>query len=168
MKGVIKIPTKKRKRPDGKAPKYNPFKDPNIEGDAHKTLFVARISFRTSEESLRQAFQKFGEIESIRLVHDTVSGKSRGYGFIRYKHKTDFYVAYKQGHKMLLDGCTLLVDKERGRLELNWKPKRLGGGLGNVKKHSKRKRGSFLRDRVVPSQDNLNKEREFYRNKKQL
>jgi len=53
--------------------------------DPKKTIFIGRLSYKTTEQTLRQAFEKFGTIVKLRIVKD-LDGKSRGYGFIEYKH----------------------------------------------------------------------------------
>ena len=42
--------------------------DPNVKGDAFKTLFVARLSYDTTEKDLEREFARFGPIERVRLV----------------------------------------------------------------------------------------------------
>jgi len=133
--GLIRLCKKDRKRQRPKTlPNYNPFKDPHIEGEPEKTLFVARIDYKTTEESLKNAFEKYGTIENLHLVRDVNSGQSKGYAFIVYKHSSEQRKAYKEAHRMMLDGRQVLVDKERSRIEMNWKPRRLGGG--KKKRHS--------------------------------
>ena len=105
------------------------------DGDPYKTLFVARMSYETAEEGLKAAFEMFGPIKSIKIVRDTTSGKHRGYGFIEFEHERDMKTAYKQGDGKKIDGKRVLVDVERGRTVRNWRPRRLGGGLGSTRAH---------------------------------
>ncbi len=108
----------------------------NAEGksaDPYKTIFVARMDYATTEATLRAAFEQFGPIKSAQIVKDTLTGKSRGYGFIEYEHERDMKVAYKQGDAKKIDGRRVLVDVERGRTVRNWRPRRLGGGLGSTR-----------------------------------
>lgn len=44
----------------------NPEDDPQVRGDAFKTLFVARLSYGTTEEDLGREFGRFGPIERVR------------------------------------------------------------------------------------------------------
>ena len=114
--------------------KFDPAADPNIgESDPYKTLFVARIGYETTEESLRNAFEMFGPIKSIKLVQNSIKAKPRGYGFIEFEHERDMKTAYKQGDGKKVDGRRVLVDVERGRTVRNWRPRRLGGGLGSTR-----------------------------------
>ncbi|KAM7251853.1 hypothetical protein ACFE04_023736 [Oxalis oulophora] len=66
----------------------------------------------------------------VRLVTDKLTNKPRGYGFIEYARTQDMKAAYKQADGKKIDGRRVLVDVERGRTVPNWRPRRLGGGLG--------------------------------------
>jgi len=119
---------------------YEPHKDPNAVGDPWKTLFVARISYDTTEKKLKREFEVFGSIKRVRMVYDQ-KGKPRGYAFIEYEHERDLKNAYKQGDGKKIDGRRVMVDVERGRTVEGWLPRRLGGGRGpgRVGKPSKKK-----------------------------
>jgi U1 small nuclear ribonucleoprotein len=67
------------------------------------------------------------------LVHDKDSRKPRGYAFIEYQHTRDMKTAYKQADGRKIDNRRVLVDVERGRTVPNWRPRRLGGGLGSTR-----------------------------------
>lgn len=45
-------------------------------------LFVGGLPYHTTDETLRAFFSQFGEIEEAVVIHDRVSGKSKGYGFV--------------------------------------------------------------------------------------
>ncbi|KAH7041264.1 U1 small nuclear ribonucleoprotein of 70kDa MW N terminal-domain-containing protein [Microdochium trichocladiopsis] len=118
--------------------KHNPSDDPNIRGDAFKTLIVARLSYDANEHDLEREFGRFGPIERIRIVTDTHANEKpnkkkkphRGYAFVVFEREKDMRAA--------LDGCDgirikdrrIKVDVERGRTVKGWKPRRFGGGLG--------------------------------------
>ncbi|TVU32056.1 hypothetical protein EJB05_23774 [Eragrostis curvula] len=65
------------------------------------------------------------------LVTDKETKKSRGYAFIEYVHTRDMKNAYKHADGRKVDNRRVLVDVERGRTVPNWRPRRLGGGLGS-------------------------------------
>ncbi|KAL9327760.1 hypothetical protein ACSQ67_002763 [Phaseolus vulgaris] len=92
--------------------KYDPQNDPNVSGDPYKTLFVAKL---------------------VRLVADKETNKPKGYAFIEFLHTRDMKAAYKQADGRKIDGRRVLVDVERGRTVPNWRPRRLGGGLGTTR-----------------------------------
>lgn len=109
--------------------KYDPHGDPNVAGDPFKTLFVARISYDTTEKKLKREFEVFGSIKKVRMVYDQ-KGKPRGYSFVEFEHERDLKNAYKQGDGKKIDGRRVMVDVERGRTVEGWVPRRLGGGRG--------------------------------------
>lgn len=45
----------------------NPNDDPNIRGDAFKTLIVARLDYRADEQDLEREFSRYGPIERVSL-----------------------------------------------------------------------------------------------------
>ncbi|XP_010464955.1 PREDICTED: U1 small nuclear ribonucleoprotein 70 kDa-like [Camelina sativa] len=110
--------------------KYDPNNDPNASGDPYKTLFVARLNYETSESKIKREFEAYGPIKQVQLVTDQQTNKPKGYAFIEYLHTRDMKAAYKQGDGRKIDGRRVLVDVERGRTVPNWRPRRLGGGLG--------------------------------------
>ncbi|MBA0628261.1 hypothetical protein Godav_023022 [Gossypium davidsonii] len=121
---------------------YDPNNDPNVSGDPYKTLFVARLNYETSESRIKREFESYGPIKRVgilstlmrvRLVTDKSTNKPRGYAFIEYMHTRDMKAAYKQADGRKIDGRRVLVDVERGRTVPNWRPRRLGGGLGTTR-----------------------------------
>ncbi len=104
----------------------------NITEDPIHTLFVGRLPYSWTEENLHAEFSIFGEIAKIILVRDH-ENKSRGYGFVQYVNEDSFRRAYKEADGHELEGRHIVVDIERGRIQHNWLPRRLGGGLGTTR-----------------------------------
>ncbi|KAI4132654.1 MAG: hypothetical protein LQ338_000594 [Usnochroma carphineum] len=136
----IRIKAEKQDRQENLLKNERPKdEDPQIRGDAFKTLFVSRLSYDATEKDLEREFGKFGAIERIRLVTDTHEGEGkskkkkkphRGYAFIVFERERDMKEAYKQTDGIPIRGRKVIVDVERGRTVKGWKPRRLGGGLG--------------------------------------
>ncbi|MEO1089280.1 MAG: RNA-binding protein [Pseudomonadota bacterium] len=47
-----------------------------------RKLFVANFPYSTGEESLRELFGQYGEVEEIKVIYDRETGRSRGFGFV--------------------------------------------------------------------------------------
>ncbi|KAK4863054.1 hypothetical protein LT330_010636 [Penicillium expansum] len=113
---------------------FNPDKDPQARGDPFRTLFVGRLNYEAKEADLEREFGRFGPIERITIVKDTVSDKKkkphRGYAFVVFEREKDMRAAYKETESLRIKGRLAVVDVERGRTTKGWKPRRLGGGLG--------------------------------------
>lgn len=109
---------------------YNPKHDKKIRGDPYKTIFVGRLSYKTDEARLMDNFDMYGRIKRCTLIKDTDTQKSKGYAFIEYYEERNAQIAYSRGDKKKIDGMYCLVDKELGRTDRYWLPRRLGGGKG--------------------------------------
>ncbi len=81
-----------------------------------KKLFVGGLSWGTSEETLRQEFEQFGELVEVKIVTDRDTGRSRGFGFITFANDEEADKAMQQMDGSSLDGRTLRVNlaEERG------------------------------------------------------
>ena len=129
--------------------------DGKIAGDPLKTLFVSRLNHNTDEETLRGVFSKLGPVSHVRVVRDIVTGFSRGYGFVTFEHDSDFRRAWREAHRMYVDGVTILVEYERERVAKGWVPRRFGGGIGGKKESGQLRFGGrdrpFRRPLDVPA-----------------
>lgn len=47
-----------------------------------KNLYVGNLSYDTTEETLRTLFAEYGQIESVRLITDRYTGRSKGFAFV--------------------------------------------------------------------------------------
>jgi RNA recognition motif-containing protein len=47
-----------------------------------KKLYVGNLSFQTTEDDLKGLFAQAGEVESVRIITDRDTGRSRGFGFV--------------------------------------------------------------------------------------
>jgi len=111
--------------------KYDADRDPKIQGNPERTLFVGRLSHSTTESTIQHTFSRYGRLARYRLVRDIVTGASKGYAFVEFEREGDARMAW--GDRVELDGRILLLEFERERMMRNWIPRRLGGGLGGKK-----------------------------------
>lgn len=68
---------------------------------AHRKIFVHGLGWDTTAETLISVFGKYGEIEDCKAVSDKISGKSKGYAFILFKHRSGARKALKQPQKKI-------------------------------------------------------------------
>uniref|UniRef100_A0A803MNF5 RRM domain-containing protein n=1 Tax=Chenopodium quinoa TaxID=63459 RepID=A0A803MNF5_CHEQI len=67
----------------------------------HPVLLHPRLpglSFRTTQESLRNAFQKFGQLVEVNLVMDKIANRPRGFAFLRYETEEESMNAIEGMH----------------------------------------------------------------------
>ncbi|XP_073235853.1 uncharacterized protein [Porites lutea] len=120
--------------------RYDPYSDEKIKGDPHKTIFIARLDYNTTEDAISENLGRYGPIKSHRLVKDTESGKSKGYAFLEFSEASHAKKALRETKDELLivDGKKVLVDRVRGGVIPSWLPRRLGGGLGQRQQGTQR------------------------------
>lgn len=78
-------------------------------------LFVGRLSWGTDEQLLRQRFEQIGPVEEASVVKDRETGRSRGFGFVRYKNEEDAERAILEINSTEFDGRIIRVDKASER-----------------------------------------------------
>jgi RNA recognition motif-containing protein len=47
-----------------------------------KTIYVGNLPFSASEDQIRQLFEQYGKVQSVKLVTDRETGRPRGFGFV--------------------------------------------------------------------------------------
>ncbi|KAF3791236.1 Glycine-rich RNA-binding protein 4 [Nymphaea thermarum] len=90
----------------------------NIDAAPTTKLYVSGLSFRTTEEGLRNAFQNFGELVEVNLVMDRRANRPRGFAFLRYATEEESKKAIEGMHGKFLDGRVIFVEVAKPRSEL--------------------------------------------------
>ena len=78
-----------------------------------RKLFVGGLPYRTTNDELRDAFAKAGEVASASIVTDRETGRSRGFGFVEMAQDGDADSAISMWNGKELDGRTLTVSDAR-------------------------------------------------------
>jgi RNA recognition motif-containing protein len=52
-------------------------------------IYVGNIAYTMTEDTLRELFEKHGEVTSVKIIKDRVTGRSRGFGFIEMSNKEE-------------------------------------------------------------------------------
>ena len=98
-------------------------------------LYVGNLSFKTTDESLRTAFQAHGQIESARVVMDRDSGRSKGFGFVEMPNREEAMAAINALNGTELDERSINVNEARPKPE-GGERRSSGGGFGGGNRRS--------------------------------
>lgn len=90
-------------------------------------IYVGNLSFNSSEDSLRTKFEEFGAVDSVNIIKDRETGRSKGFGFVEMQDKSAGEAAIAQMNGQDLDGRKVTVNEARPRAE---RPAGGGGGRG--------------------------------------
>jgi cold-inducible RNA-binding protein len=80
-------------------------------------LFVGNLSFQTMENDLQDYFSQAGAVNSVNLMMDKMTGKSRGFAFIEFANSDEANKAIEQFHNKEFQGRALTVNVARPREE---------------------------------------------------
>jgi RNA recognition motif-containing protein len=86
-------------------------------------IYVGNLSRETTEDDLRQAFEAFGQINSVNIIKDRFSGESRGFGFVEMPSKQEAQKAIEEMNGKDLIGRAVNVNEARPKTN-----RRDGGG----------------------------------------
>ncbi|KQK22307.1 organelle RRM domain-containing protein 2, mitochondrial [Brachypodium distachyon] len=78
-------------------------------------LFVSGLSRLTTDEKLKNAFIPFGQVLEAKVITDRISGRSKGFGFVRYVSLQEAEAARQGMNAKFLDGWVIFVDPAKPR-----------------------------------------------------
>lgn len=87
-------------------------------------LYVGNLAFETSSDELKTLFAQAGTVESVSLIEDRETGRSRGFGFVEMSTKEEGAAAIQKFNGTDLGGRALNVNEAKPRED------RGGGGGG--------------------------------------
>jgi len=76
-----------------------------------KKLYVGNLSFETTEAQLKEFFEQSGPVETVRIITDRDTGRSKGFGFIEMEEGGDKAIAEMNGKDF--NGRSLTVNEAR-------------------------------------------------------
>ncbi|KAI9218433.1 hypothetical protein BC828DRAFT_388666 [Blastocladiella britannica] len=76
-------------------------------------VYIRGLSFRTTEDELRDIFMPYGELDEVSLVKDPHMGECRGFAFVRYKQPEDAQKAIEGENGKRFHGRDLIVELSR-------------------------------------------------------
>ena len=91
-------------------------------------LYVGNLSFDTSKDDLQTMFAKAGTVESVAVIEDRETGRSRGFGFVEMSTKEEGAAAIAQFNGKEVGGRALNVNEAKPREDRGGGGGRNGGG----------------------------------------
>jgi cold-inducible RNA-binding protein len=78
-------------------------------------IYIGNLSFDTTEDQVRQAFEGYGEVSTVKLITDRDSGQPRGFAFVEMSDKSEASAAIGGLNGQELNGRALNVSEAKGR-----------------------------------------------------
>ena len=89
-------------------------------------IYVGNLSYDVTEEELQQEFTAFGEVTSVSIITDKISGRPKGFGFVEMASKSEGEAAITGLNGKTLKERTIVVNEARPRTD-----NRGGGSYGD-------------------------------------
>ncbi len=90
-------------------------------------IYVGNLSGDVTEDDLRQAFESFGQVESVNLLKDRFSGESRGFGFVMMSPQSEAQTAIDGLNNQDLKGRNMNISEAYPRMGSHRSSGRRGG-----------------------------------------
>ena len=93
-------------------------------------IFVGSLPFSLEENELREFFEEYGEVSSVKIISDKFTGRSKGFGFVEMPDDAQAQKAIDELNGAEVNGRTIVVNKSEEKKEGG--PRRSGfSGGGN-------------------------------------
>jgi len=82
-----------------------------------KKIYVGNLDFSATEESIRSLFESHGAVESVNVITDRDTGRSRGFAFVEMTHSSEADRAIEELNGCLLGSRALNVNEARPKAD---------------------------------------------------
>lgn len=80
-----------------------------------KTLYVGNLAWESTEEDLENVFTNLAQVESVRIIRDRETGRSKGFGFVEIADETNVTEVIEKTNGTMLGERTLVVNEAKPR-----------------------------------------------------
>ena len=82
-------------------------------------IYVGNLSYGVVEEDLKEIFEEYGNVDSVKIITDKFSGKSKGFGFVEMAGSDEAKKAIEELNGGTLDNRKVIVNEARPRTNNN-------------------------------------------------
>lgn len=94
-------------------------------------IFVGSLPFSIDEADLRESFEAYGAVNSVKIITDKFTGRSKGFGFVEMENDAEAEKAIEELNGATVSGRTIVVNKSEPKPEgerRSFNNNRSGGG----------------------------------------
>jgi len=78
-------------------------------------IYVGNLPYSIVEEDLREIFEEYGEVASVKIISDKFTGRSKGFGFVEMEDNQEANKAIEELNNAELSGRNIRVNESRPR-----------------------------------------------------
>jgi RNA recognition motif-containing protein len=87
-------------------------------------IYVGNLAYGVTEEELMAAFSQYGEVSSVNVITDKISGQSKGFAFVEMPSNSEADAAIKGLNEKPLKGRPVKVNQAKPRTDRDRPPRR--------------------------------------------
>ena len=80
-------------------------------------IFVGSLPFRIEEADLRESFEAYGSVDSVKIISDKFTGRSKGFGFVEMSNDDEAQKAIDELNGATVQGRAIVVNKSEPKPE---------------------------------------------------
>lgn len=80
-------------------------------------IFVGSLPFSIEEADLRESFEVYGSVSSVKIITDKFTGRSKGFGFVEMSNDDEALKAIEELNGATVEGRTIVVNKSEPKPE---------------------------------------------------
>ncbi|WP_321287551.1 RNA-binding protein [uncultured Sunxiuqinia sp.] len=89
-------------------------------------IFVGNLNYAITEDDMREIFEEYGELSSVKLITDKFTGRSKGFGFVEMPDADEAKKAIEELNGAEVEGRSMVVNES---IEKKRDNNRGGGGF---------------------------------------
>ena len=83
----------------------------------YMNIFVGSLPFSIEEADLRESFEAYGTVDSVKIITDKFTGRSKGFGFVEMSNDDDAQKAIDELNGATVQGRAIVVNKSEPKPE---------------------------------------------------
>jgi RNA recognition motif-containing protein len=78
-------------------------------------IYVGNLNFKVDENDLKEVFEEYGQVTSVKIITDKFSGRSRGFGFVEMDNDSEAAKAIQELNGATLENREMVVNEAKER-----------------------------------------------------
>ncbi len=79
-------------------------------------IYIGNLNYRVREDDLKQVMEEYGIVDSVKIVKDRETGRSKGFAFVEMPNDTDAKRAIEELNEAEYEGRQMVVKEARPRM----------------------------------------------------
>ena len=110
-------------------------------------IFIGNLNYNLTEDDVREIFEEYGELDSVKVITDKFTGRSKGFGFVEMPNEEEAKKAIEELNGAEVDGRNMVVnesiEKKRDNRGGGFRGGNRGGGGGGYQRRDNNYRSNY-------------------------